>query len=193
MVNNFLENIDLLNKTYNIHKDSHIKSSQIKNFASNVKMSKCKKNDLYGMFLPDEHLKYIYGIYQGRIVEKTEDFDFKYYFDENGRLLFTERYSESKLINKIIYFYYEQKIEVIWYDSKTDQIINVSIIEYRDTLFHRFLTGDFNTNILSFDEYRFEIIDNQLVMNRKGYLLNPFDSNKIVDKINVKELIYIKK
>lgn len=93
---------------------------------------------LYGMFHPDNEITK-YFTYKGRITKNKNKRDYVYHFDVNGRLRLTERYADDILLDYIFYYYYENLIEIVWYNIKDKTINQVGFIEYKNKKISRFV------------------------------------------------------
>lgn len=63
----------------------------------------------------------------GKEVKKIENgFDYKYYFDENDRIILSEKYLDKKLSYINFYFYYDNVCEYIFYDFRRKTIYALS-------------------------------------------------------------------
>ena len=93
-------------------------------------MSKNKKESLYGMFLPDKIMEYVTSEYKGSLTNKIEKKDFKYYFDDEDRVVLTERYSEKNLLEFIFYFYKDKEVNIMRYNVRDDEIVEIERIEH---------------------------------------------------------------
>ena len=140
-----------------------------------ILMSRNRGAFLYGRFLPDNDLIYIYGEDKGTLTKNASKANFKYYFDENDRIVLTERYNSdaSELLNHIYYFYKEGYIEIVWYDLRHQQINRVSKIQYNGQRIQNvfeasFLPKNYLEDIyglaykLFFEEYAFAYKDGYL-------------------------------
>ena len=95
---------------------------------SKMLMSKDKQVSSYGIFLPHEDMKYAVGEYKGGLTKNEKNANFKYYFDENDRVILTERYG----IDYIFYFYKTDCVEMVWYSLKRQRIDMISLLRYCD-------------------------------------------------------------
>ena len=112
------------------------------------------------------------GKYKGRLTKKEEKKDFKYYFNEQNKVIMTERYSEGELLNIIFYFYNHDNIEIVFYSLREMSIAIIGEINYVDGK----ITDLFLTNNLSlFNEYGF----NHFAYNK---LLFTYNNNEVLMK-----------
>lgn len=115
-----------------------------------------KGDSIYGMYFPDKELTK-YFTYNGKLTKNEKTKDFAYYFDENNKLILTERFSNGTLLNAILFYYYENKVEIVWYCMKRKKINAVGEIIYLDNRINKFIeSGDALKHINSFIEYTFE-------------------------------------
>lgn len=98
-------------------------------------LSRDKQVSSYGMFLPHEDMKYAVGEYKGRLTKNEKNANFKYYFDENDRVILTERYG----IDYIFYFYNTDCVEMVWYSLRRQRIDMISILQYCDQKISTFM------------------------------------------------------
>ncbi|MCI6716156.1 MAG: hypothetical protein MR485_01510 [Mollicutes bacterium] len=125
----------------------------------NVVFTKDKKSSLslYGMFIPDDKMTPLIGNYEGRIIKDESKRDFKYYFDNNNRIIMTERYSKGSIIDILFYYYYDDHIDIVRYLYYKNVLYSVGRIEYVDGKISRFIE--------SHDLY-FEVSYEELVFNK---------------------------
>lgn len=127
-----------------------------------------KGDGLYGMYYPDHQLGQ-YFEYHGKLTNNEKKKDFSYYFDKNDRLILTERYSSGFLLNAILFYYYEDKIEIVWYCMNRKKINIVGKLLYHNNILIRFVeSGDVVRKINSFKEYMFNVDDEYIYT--KSYL-----------------------
>lgn len=94
---------------------------------------------LYGMFYPEPELSK-YFIYKGKLTKNERKRDFLYHFDNQKRLRLTERFDvNGELLDYIYYFYYEQYIEIVWFDLKEKIVGTVGFIDYENGKIVRFV------------------------------------------------------
>ena len=68
--------------------------------------------DIYGMFFPDNEV-YKKHIYKGKLTANEKKKNYAYYFDKDGRLRLTERFTPGDgLANIIFYYYYKDYIDL---------------------------------------------------------------------------------
>ena len=65
---------------------------------------------------------------------------FLYHFDNQKRLRLTERFDvNGELLDYIYYFYYDQYIEIVWFDFKEKIVGTVGFIDYENGRIVRFV------------------------------------------------------
>lgn len=150
------ENIDILNKLQEI-KENY--KNCIEDYNKILKTYSYKKMSIgdciYGMYHPDHQLEK-YFKYKGKLTNNEKKKNFSYYFDKNGRLILTERYSSEHLLNIILYYYYEDKTDIVWYCMNRKRINIVGVLFYHNDVLIKFIeSGDVSKKINSFKEYIF--------------------------------------
>ena len=102
--------------------------------AMQVKMSAgATKNSLYGLFPPHSDVHILADSTKlGKIVTEDKNIDFKYYFDDKGKVILIERFDPTsqyrdKLVDTV-FVEYEQKrlINVLFCKGKTESISTVA-------------------------------------------------------------------
>jgi hypothetical protein len=136
--------------------------------ASKMLMSKDRHVSFYGMFLPHEDMKYSVVAYKGKLVQNPEEADFKYYFDNQNRVILTERYGE----HDIFFFYLENCVEIVWYHRKRNRICKIAKFDISEETINKFLeTRDLVENVeetnrdFSFYEYTYHYKENELELH----------------------------
>lgn len=128
--------------------------------ASKTFMTRSNKHPIEGMFQPNYYMKYIYPEYTGKLTNNEKNIDFKYYFDENDRLIMIERYGKGNLLlNVRFYFYFQNYIECINWSVNDKIIFGLKYIELRNNQIYRCLETDclnifgkkYVENIFTFD------------------------------------------
>ncbi len=172
-MNDFFNTIEKTKFIQNKYKDCYNLYKLLKDSNLKTLMTTSKKiTSLYGMFVPDKNIEYVDGKYKGRLTKKEEKKDFKYYFNEQNKVIMTERYSEGELLNIIFYFYNHDNIEIVFYSLREMSIAIIGEINYVDGK----ITDLFLTNNLSlFNEYGF----NHFAYNK---LLFTYNNNEVLMK-----------
>ena len=123
-------------------------------------ISQCPKRlmsigiDIYGMFFPDNEV-YKKHIYKGKLTTNEKKKNYAYYFDKDGRLRLTERFTSGDgLANIIFYYYYENYIEIVWFTPKFNGVSHVGFIEYNNGILTRYVDSN----------------DNRLMIKKLGYI-----------------------
>ena len=136
--------------------------------ASKMLMSKDRHVSFYGMFLPHEDMKYAVVAYKGKLVQNSETADFKYYFDNQNRVVLTERYGE----HDIFFFYLEDCVEIVWYHRKRNRINIIARLDLSEDKINKFLeTRNLVENVeetnrdFSFYEYTYQYKENELELH----------------------------
>ena len=111
-------------------------------------ISQCPKRlmsigiDIYGMFFPDNEV-YKKHIYKGKLTTNEKKKNYAYYFDKDGKLRLTERFTPGDgLANIIFYYYYEDYIEIVWFKPKFNGVSQVGFIEYNKGTLVRYVDSD---------------------------------------------------
>ncbi len=144
--------------------------------------------ELYGMFYPENEIsKYI--IYKGKLTTNEKKRNYSYFFDENDKLRLTERYDGSGvLMNLIFYYYYEDLVEIVWYDLKRAIVHIVGFIDYKNGILSRFVQSfDFRIGgpekgIKTYREYVFDA-DEEFVLDR-SYDTGLFGDGEVRENIS---------
>ena len=108
-------------------------------------MSKDRKVSSYGMFLPDCELEHAVLKYDGKLTTNADKANYKYYFDEKGRIVLTERHYRDEIdtLHYIFYFYTEDSVEILWYHVNRQVINMIAKIQYQNQRIYSFFeTGD---------------------------------------------------
>lgn len=134
----------------------------------NVVFTKNKKFSLYGMFIPDDKMTILTCKYEGRIIKDESKRDFKYYFDNNNRIIMTERYSEGSIIDILFYYYYDDHIDIVRYSPNKNKVIVVDRIEYVDDKISRFIESQDLFPEVSYEELVFNK-DDDTTVQQNGY------------------------
>ena len=115
--------------------------------------------DIYGMYYPEHKLEK-YFTYKGKLTNNEKRKDYAYFFDNDDRLILTERYAEGCLLNIILFYHYENKIEIVWYCTQRKIISKVAEITYHDNILSKFIeSGDVGRKLDTFKEYTFDADD----------------------------------
>ena len=134
--------------------------------------------DLYGMFWPEPILAK-YFEYKGKLTSNNDKKNFIYYFDTENKLRITERYdSNGELLNYIFYYYYDNLIEIIWYNVKRKVITTTGFINYE--------CGILSSYVESYD-LEITLKNNLSIKSYHGYLYN-VDKEYIIHKIYSEEI-----
>lgn len=191
-MNDFFCTIQRIKDLQDKYKDCYSLYIKLKDSKLKTLMTTSKETDLHGMFVPDKNIEYVCGKYKGRLTKKEEKKDFKYYFDEQNRVILTERYSNGKLLNLIFYFYNQDNIEIIWYDIQRMFICIVGEINYiNEKISKLFLTEDlglfnkYGIKHLMFTELLFNYNDTEILINRRHRCVDSLDfvyNTKIVNE-----------
>ena len=139
----------------------------IVNSAKKVLISNEKDTSTYGLCFPDETIVKFFG-HKGKVTEglnsKRGKYHFVYYCDENDRVVAGERHAEGELVDYAFYYYYDDRIEVVWYEPKNRAIGEVGVLYYENGTLARYLEiGGPARPLPFFDEYYFNVYDNQVV------------------------------
>lgn len=146
-----------------------------------------KSSSLYGMFIPDEKIKYLTGDYYGKITKEENNKDFKYYFDAESRIIMTERYSNGNLLDVVFYFYNENSVDIVRFLIKKNTIINVAKISYINGQIAEFIESyDLRLGEINYKQLVFNNQDNSIVTLNNYYLDVKKDGVFIQKKINLK-------
>lgn len=158
---------------------------KIKSTCKKTLMSIDRKVSLYGMFLPDKDLEYAVLKYKGKLTTDADKANYKYYFDENDRLVLTERHYRDDLdiLYYIFYFYKEDCVEIVWYRVNSKRIYTVAKIQYEDHRIQSFfetenipektLKGTDDVNF-GFREFSYHYGDGEvLLIGESRFLLSP--------------------
>lgn len=154
---NIQNNITLINDLAEKYANCMDSYDEIVKNCKNVVFTKDKKFSLYGMFIPDDKMTILTCKYEGRIIKDESKRDFKYYFDNNNRIIMTERYSKGSIIDILFYYYYDDHIGIVRYLYYKNVLYSVGRIEYVDGKISRFIE--------SHDLY-FEVSYEELVFNK---------------------------
>jgi len=146
-----------------------------------VKMSKGDNPSYFGMFIPDKKMEINIYSKRGREVKRAKTFDYRYFFDKEGRIRFTERYLGSKgnyyVADLISYIYTDNKIITLF--NRLEDKIN-SIIGYaeynKDGLIKRYVFSSHPGNeprikddYISYFEYIYQYDGEKIILNYKRY------------------------
>ena len=119
---------------------------QIKSNCKDTKMTRSRKSHLsiFGMFVPDTIVNQCTGDYLGKLTNREKNIDFKYYFDDQGRIILTERYPDKNNVlgELIFYFYNGYNVEFALYGLSKNEIGIVGLYEYgEDRKLSKYLEG----------------------------------------------------
>lgn len=135
-------------------------------------ISQCPKRlmsvgiDIYGMFFPDNEV-YKKHIYKGKLTTNEKKKNYAYYFDKDGKLRLTERFTPGDgLANIIFYYYYEDYIEIVWFTPKFNGVSGVGFIEYNNGILTRYVNAD----------------DAELDLKKLGYINNYTEDKYDIEK-----------
>ena len=91
------------------------------------------KNSLYGLYPPHKDVQILLNRSElGKITSEEKNIDFKYYFDDEGRVILIERYDSTSQYNdklvSTIFVEYERKrqINVVFCKAKTGNVSTVA-------------------------------------------------------------------
>ena len=157
---------DILNELQRI-KDNH--GNIINDYDVVLSNYSCKRMSvgacIYGMYFPERQLEK-YFEYHGKLTQNDKKKDFVYYFDENDKLILTERYSDGAILNVILFYYYQDSIEIVWYCMQRKKINIVGKITYKNDVLEKFIeSGDVVRGVNSFREYIFDTNDEYIYTN----------------------------
>lgn len=157
------ENADILDELQKIIDNHQNFEDDYNAILQNYSYKKMSIGDgIYGMYYPNKQLEK-YFEYNGTLTNNENKKDFSYYFDKNHRLVLTERYTNGNLLNAILFYYYQDKIEVVWYCMKRKKINVVGeILYYNNDLIKFVESGDVIRKNNSFKEYVFNA-DNEYI------------------------------
>lgn len=163
------ENIDILNELQEIMDNHRNPINDYYEILSNYSHKKMSVGDgIYGMHFPEQQLEK-YFEYDGKLTKNERKKDFVYYFDENNKLILTERYSNGSILNAILFYYFESKIEIVWYCMRRKKVNVIGKIVYQNNSLAKFIeSGDVTRGIKSFIEYLFNTNDGNI--NIKSYM-----------------------
>ena len=154
--------------------------------ASKMLMSKDRHVSFYGMFLPHEDMKYAVVAYKGKLVQNPEEADFKYYFDNQNRVILAERYGE----HDIFFFYLENCVEIVWYHRKRNRICKIAKLDISEEKINKFLeTRDLVENVeetnrdFAFYEYTYHYKENELEMHYQSHYMMSDGELRVRSKI----------
>ncbi len=133
-----IKNLDVLIDIRERHKNCADTYQETIDRASKVLMSKGDASSLFGKFPIDQDCL-IYDPYKGRLTTNSLEMDFKYYFDENDRIILTERYEDKELYDCIFYYYYEDHAEIVLYAVKREELNGAQRVEWKDSKLYRIL------------------------------------------------------
>ena len=133
------ENIDILNELQEIMDNHRDPINDYYEILSNYSHKKMSVGDgIYGMHFPEQQLEK-YFEYHGKLTKNERKKDFVYYFDENNKLILTERYSNGSILNAILFYYFESKIEIVWYCMKRKKVNVIGKIVYQNNNLTKFI------------------------------------------------------
>ena len=153
---------------------------QIKNMNLKCLKTRNRTCTTYGMFLPHKDLEYYVPKYCGTIVTKTDNIDFKYYFDENDRVILTEGYkfpfAKKEIDHYIFYFYSKDNIACIFYDLKMKCITTIKVIECNGDKIVKILDANLLPipsllRVLNYIKISYTYSGNVPTVSTEGYLL----------------------
>lgn len=169
--------VDRVKNIQNKYKDCYDLYLQLKNSGLKTLMTTCRKSTTdFGMFPPDKNIntKYFYDEYKGRLTKNEDKKDFKYYFDEQDRVIMTERYSDGKLLYIHFYFYSQDNIQIVIYHSREKVISSVGEINYDNgRITNLFLTDDlglfnkYGIKNLSYRELLYNYNETEVLINHR--------------------------
>lgn len=160
--------------------------SDVVSMCPKVLMSKDRKVSLYGMFLPDENLKFCISEYKGHITKNENNKNYKYFFDKYDRIALTERHYDGELLDYIFYFYSEDYIDIVWYSFPQKKISEVAKVEYRNKVVSRFVEADLlRGKFHGYVENIFDFNDNKLTVTRNTHLPSFSNENNVYSMTSI--------
>ena len=174
------ENTDILNELQEIMDKHRNPINDHNKILSNYSYKKMSVGDsIYGMHFPEQQLEK-YFEYDGKLTEDERKKDFVYYFDKNNKLILTERYSNGSILNIILFYYFENKIEIVWYCMKRKKVNVIGKIVYQNNNLTKFIeSGNITRGINSFKEYLFNTNDDNI--NIKSYMKYSSDKEIVMN------------
>jgi len=129
---NIEENFEIIEKIKNNPINYWDLYEKIITTCQNTKMTRNRKVDVFGMFIPDDRIEYPLGEYKGKLTDNPKNIDFKYYFDNENRIILTERFwgENHTLSDLIFYFYNPMNTERVLFRTKDSEVGNVGYLEY---------------------------------------------------------------
>lgn len=160
---NVRENIDIIEKIENYQINYLDLYESIKSNNKNTKMTRSRKSSLsiFGMFVPDTMINFCTGgDYVGKLTHTEKGIDYKYYFDDNGKVVLTERYANRDgVVSELIFYFYNQPdVEFVLYRVERNEIGMVGIYQYNeDNRLAKYLEGRIPYKSSNFKSY-YEIL-----------------------------------
>lgn len=179
MNENDKENLALLNSIMQKYCPTEKDCEVIEKKCPKVLMSTSKRPSFLGMFLPDLDLQNFFWTYfgdKGRVVKDPAKCDFTYYYDENDRLLLTKRKYVDSHLGLIFYYYYDNYVDVLWYNPEEknypghSKISLVGRIETINGTISRYVESQvgYALVVTSYDEYVFSKETNTVKQRHYG-------------------------
>lgn len=132
-----------------------------------VLMSKDKRVSLYGMFLPDERMEYCVAKYQGTLTKNSKKMNYKYYFDDQNRVVLTERHYDY-LVDYIFYFYENNLVNFLWYSVNEQKIHTAGNLVYVDNELYSFFEARVPGRVL---ESIYEYKEQELILHNRSFIV----------------------
>lgn len=170
----FIENRKIVLDIYSRYKDKLPDLyEKIKASAPKMLMSKDRSVSTYGMFVPHEDMKFVEGEYKGNLTKKEETANYKYYFDDQDRVVLTVRVNETfnNADDFIFYFYIEDAVEIVWYNEFKKYIKRIDKLVFHHGRIHSFLIASTKKNEeesnrgFCFREYTYHYGDGELELH----------------------------
>ena len=127
------KNLNYIREQFNQTLSFNVEYISHRDQAKRVKMSAgATKNSLYGLFPPHKDVQILLDTSTlGKIVTDGKNIDFKYYFDDEGRVIMIERYDptsqyNAKLLNTIFVEHDKREINALLCKGKSGSISTVA-------------------------------------------------------------------
>lgn len=173
----FMHTVEKIKNIQNKYKDCYDLYLQLKDSGLKTLMTTCRKSTTdFGMFPPDKHLNanYFHGEYKGCLTKKEDKKDFKYYFDNQDRVIMAEKYADGMLLLIQFYFYNEDNIQIVFCRSKEKVISIIGEINYDNgRITNLFLTNDlklfnkYGIKDLSYRELLYNYNEAEVLINNR--------------------------
>ncbi len=192
-------NEKVLNKIYSI-KNKYSNLHQIYLTIVNDKKykilySKGHVSDVNGMFFPEKQLLFhTIPMHKGKIT-KNNNYDFKYYFDKEDKIVLMERYYETSNnqceVECTLYFYENEEIYILIYKPSFKEYIEIRYISYVNGIISNYVEYYHYTLEETYREYIYRFDKNNLEVIRNSYEGKPNElgiGNTKIDKYSKQEL-----